>query len=124
MTLSDAIANRKGQRATTANRIRQERAELRIDEIVSVSSIDGDYRAVDCIGDLLIQRQFQSLYALVDTEQEKAAVAAAFAVWVRTERAEEQTVTGSVAESVELLKANNRVWIDGAAVPPDSDGAA
>lgn len=95
-----------------------------MDEIVSVAGISDDYDRADRAGDVQIESCFQQLYQLVNTDEERAAVADAFAIWQRTERAEEAVLTGSVDESVTLLKTNNPYWIDGAAVPADSDGAA
>jgi hypothetical protein len=112
------------ERATAPNRQRQLRAEMRLDEIVKVAGIADDYETIDRRGDLEMEKRFATLYHLVDSEAEKEAVAAAFAAWMRTERAEERHVSGAVEGSVTTLKRNNPVWIDGAAVPSGSDGAA
>ena len=117
MTLSEAIRQRQAQRSTRAHRDRQDQAERRADEIASVLEIRTDYTRVDRDGDLAIEARFQALYQLVDTEAEKEAVASAFAVWIRTERAEDLAVGGSVVEAVELLKSNNPYWLGASEVP-------
>lgn len=105
-------------------RINQHRAERRLDEIVKVAGIADDYGRVDRAGDIQVEVAFARCYQLVDTDEERAAIADAFAVWQRTEKAEDLAVTGSVDEAVDLLKTNNPIWLNGAAVPGDSDGAA
>ena len=105
------------------NVIRQERAERRMDEIVSVASIATDYEAIDRSGDLEIEARFIELYQLVDSPAEKDAVARAFAVHQKAERAEDIAVRGSVDESVDLLREGNDYWL-GAYCPDGSDGAA
>ncbi len=111
MTLSEAIRDRQAQRATRENRARQTAAEVRVDEIGAVSDIGTDYTAVDRAGDLEIETHFQKLYALVDSEAERDAVAAAYAVWMRTERAEDLAVGGSVDAAIRLLRSNNPFWL-------------
>jgi hypothetical protein len=107
--------------ATKRNRQRQQRAEKRLDEIVSVASIADDYALADRRGDLEIEARFTELYNLVDSEAEKEAVARAFAVHQRTEQNEERVVVGSVGESVDLLKSNNGLWLHDGCGP---DGTA
>lgn len=111
-------------RANRANRATQHRAERRLDEIVKVAGIADDYQTVDRAGDLAIEKHFAALYQLVDTQEEREAVAAAFATWQACERREEYALRGSVDDSVTLLKSNNPFWINGSATPDDSDGAA
>jgi hypothetical protein len=120
MVLSTAIHAAAGR----INRERQTRAELRLEELLKVEGIADEYEAIDRQGDLQMERRFATLYALVDSEAEKEAVAAAFATWMRTERDEEAVLRGSVGGAMTFLKDNNHVWIDGAAVPADCDGAA
>lgn len=110
MALHRAIEARR-QTATRANRDRQDLAERRTDEIASVAEIESDYAKVDRAGDLAIEAHFATLYQLVDSEEEKRAVAAAYAVWCRSERAEDAAVGGSVTEAVELLRNNNPLWL-------------
>jgi hypothetical protein len=82
-----------------------------MDEIVSVAAIATDYAAVDRAGDLEIEAAFQRLYQLVDSEEEKDAVARAYAVHQRAERREDLAVRGSVDESVNTLRTNNDFWL-------------
>ena len=123
MALNQAIEQARRQTATRANRQRQQRAEVRMDEIVSVAAIAPAYEQADRAGDLTIQDHFQSLYHLVDSEEEREAVARAFAVWQKCEQAEERALRGSVDESVDLLRTNNDFWL-GAYVPENDGGAA
>lgn len=116
------IQERTRQTATKRNRARQERAEKRMDEIVQVASIATDYESVDRVGDLEIEDHFKKLYALVDTEDEKQAVARAYAVHMAAERREDVAVRSSVDESVATLKHNNPFWLG--AFVPDGDGDA
>lgn len=111
MTLSETIRARQAHRATRENRAAQAAAEVRIDEIGAVSDVAADYAIVDRAGDVQIETHFQKLYALVDSEAEREAVAAAYAVWMRTERAEDLAVSGSVEQAVNLLRSNNPFWL-------------
>ena len=122
MTLLARTTARRRMTATIENRARVERVERRADEIAIVAEVETDYQRADRAGDLQIEGHFQALYQLVDTEAEKEAVARAFAVWQRTERAEEQVVSGSVDEAVTLLKEQNGYWLG--AFVPDGDGGA
>jgi hypothetical protein len=97
--------------ATRATRRNQRRAEVRLDEIVAVTSIGTTYEAVDRAGDLEIETHFRRLYELVDSEDEKEAVARAFAVHMAAERREDFAVRGSVDEASATLKANNPFWL-------------
>jgi inosine/xanthosine triphosphate pyrophosphatase family protein len=110
--------------ATRATRRNQRRAEVRMDEIMAVASIGTTYESVDRAGDLEIEGHFRRLYELVDSEDEREAVARAFAVHMAAERREDFAVRGSVDEASATMKANNGFWLDGAFVPGDSDGAA
>ena len=116
MTIAQRISNRQRRVATRL-------AETRLDEIVSVAGIADEYGKADRAGDLEIETHFARLYQLVDSEAEKDAVVAAYRVWARSEQVEDLAVTGSVDESVSLLKRNNDLWL-GAFVPDGSDGAA
>jgi hypothetical protein len=107
MALSTAIR----QTATRLNRERQHKAEVRADEIVLVRDIEDDYRKVDREGDLAIESHFQRLYALADDEEERTAVVLAFCEWQKREAMEDAIVTGSVAEAVDFLKANNELFL-------------
>lgn len=94
-----------------------------MDEIVVVASIATNYEAVDRAGDLEIEDHFRRLFQLVDSEDEKQAVARAYAVHMAAERREDVAVRGSVDASVDLLRDNNDFWL-GAFVPADDGGAA
>lgn len=122
MTLSETIAQRQEHRRRRGDRLEQMRAERRMDEIVSVASVATTYESVDRAGDLEIEDRFKELYNLVDSEEEKQAVARAFAVHQRAERAEDLAVRGSVDEAVDLLRSNNDFWLG--SFVPDGDGGA
>lgn len=122
--LSIAIEQARRQTATRANRERQRRAELRLEEIVKVAGIADGYARGDRDGNLLIEQTFAKLYQAVDSPMEREAVVQAFMVWQADERHESSMVRALADDSVAFLKRNNPVWIDGAAVPADSDGAA
>jgi hypothetical protein len=117
MTLTERIQISQA----TANRLRQRKAERRLDEIVKVADIADDYGSVDRRGDLAIETHFGRLYQLVSSAEEKQAVAAAYVTWQKCEQAEDEAVIGSVGESVYLLKANNDFWLDDGCGP---DGRA
>lgn len=119
-----ALATAIRETATRANRQRQRRAEARLDEIVKVAGIADDYATVDRRGDLEIEKHFAALYQLVDSDAEREAVARAFATWQKCEQAEESALTGSVDDSVALLKRNNDLFIDGCYTPTGSGRSA
>lgn len=111
MTLSEAISQRQASRTARIRRGQQTAAELRVDEIGSVTDIERDYHAVDRAGDLAIESKFSELYQLVDGEAEKAAVARAFQVWQQSEKQEDFAVTGAVDEAATVLRNNNDFWL-------------
>lgn len=115
--LSIAIADAQKRKRSD----RQRRAETRLDEIVSVGAIGTDYQTEDRRGDLEVESRFLELYQLVDSKEEKDAVARAFAVWTRSEKAEERVVMASVGGSVNLLRENNNLWLHDGCGP---DGSA
>lgn len=137
MTLTTRIEQaRRGTRptATRANRDRQRRAELRLEEIVKTAGIPDAYERVGRSGDLAVETAFATAYQLVNTERERDAVLRAFMVWEDDERGERAAVRALTGDVVADLKLHNRAWIDGtpipdewlngAAVPANSDGAA
>lgn len=126
MALSVAIeqARRQARRPTRENRERQNRAELRLEEIIKTSGIADDYAAIDRRGDLDIETHFARLYQQAPDEKFRVLVTRAFVAWQRDEKAEEETVYGSVGSAVQFLKDNNDVWLNGARVPAGSDGVA
>ena len=124
MALNQAIEQARRQTATRANRDRQARAELRFSELVSVADIATHYEKVDRAGDLAVESAFVKVYQLVDTEPEREAIKDAYLVWARSEKDEERVLRGAVDNTFDFMKGHNPVWLDGAAVPADSDGAA
>lgn len=99
MTLLARTTARRRRGMAIENVIRSECAERRVDEIGAVTDIERDYHAVDRAGDLAIESKFSELYQLVDTEDEKRAVATAFSIWQRSERQEDVAVTGAVGDA-------------------------
>lgn len=124
MTLTVAIAEARRRHATRENREAQKRAELRLEEQIKVAGIADAYDVVDRAHDAEIRRAFATVYHLVDSDEEKAAVSNAFAVWMRHDGRKDRVTRESVGETGRFMRRNNPVWIDGAAVPPNSDGAA
>ena len=97
--------------ATRIARFRVEREEVRFQEIGLVKDVESEYIKVDRAGDLAIESHFQKLYALADDEEERTAVVLAFCEWQKREALEEKAVTGTVAEAVDFLKANNELFL-------------
>ena len=124
MVLTTAIEQARRQTATRANRERQNRAELRLTEIIKVAGIADDFERADRKGDLRIESAFAALYQASKSENLRELVVDAFVAWQQDEAAEEAAVRGGVNGAVLQLKANNPVWLNGAAVPADSDAVA
>lgn len=124
MALSRSIDEARRQRASRENREAQNRAELRLSEIVKTAGIADDYMKLDRSGDLDIETHFGRLFHAAPNEEMRTLVIRAFTAWQRDEAAEEQAVMGSVGGAVQFLKTNNDVWLNGAAVPVGSDGVA
>lgn len=119
MALTQAIEQARRQTATAANRGRQHRAELRLEEIIKVAGIADQYEATDRVGDLRIETAFARIYQSTADEHVRELVTAAFMAWQDDERTEERVVRGQVDESVALLKVNNPAFINGAFTPDD-----
>lgn len=124
MALAVAIAEARHQRATTANRQAQLRAELRLEELIKIEGIADEYGRVDRMGDLNIERHFALIYSMAESPRMRDLIAKTYALWMADEKAEEMAVRSSVDEAGIFMRRNNAVWINGASVPPDSDGAA
>lgn len=107
-----------------AGRIRQALAEHRLDEIVAVASISGDYTKIDKPGDAEIIKAFTAVYRLMDDDEERQAVVDAFNTWRRIDARKDAHVHGSTDDAVTLMKDNNPIWLNGAATPDGSDGVA
>lgn len=122
--LSIAIAEAQKKRATRENRELQLRAELRLEELIKVGGIADHYERVNRRGNLEVETAFARVLHLVDTEAEKRAVVAAYMAWEKDERLEQRTVRGETDNALVAMKGNNPIWLDGAAVPTGSDGAA
>lgn len=124
MALSRSIDEARRNRATRENRESQHRAELRLSEIVKTAGIADDYMAIDRQGDLDMESHFARLYQASPTEEMRVLVTRAFVAWQKDERAEEEAVYQTVGGTVQFLKDNNNVWLNGAAVPVGADGVA
>ena len=124
MALSNHLMEARRQTATRENRERQNRAELRLTEIIKVAGIADDFERADRQGDLRIETAFAALYQSSPTEHLRSLVVNAFVEWLQDERNEERAVRAGVDGSVHLLKINNDVWLNGAAVPADCDVVA
>jgi hypothetical protein len=124
LALSIAIDKARRQTATRANRDRQLRAEMCLEQVVKVAGIPDEFSARGRASDLAVEKAFATAYQLMDSEEERAAVVQAFMVWQSDERHESRIVRDLSDESVALLKSNHPLFIDGAFTPSDSDGAA
>lgn len=124
MALTRSIEEARRNRATRENREAQNRAELRLSEIVKTAGIADQYATVDRDGDLNIETHFARLFQESPTEHFRDLVTRAFMAWQRDEKAEEEKVYGAVGGTVQFLKDNNDVWLNGASVPVGSDGVA
>ena len=124
MALSAAINEARRQTATRENRQNQLRAERRITEIIKVAGIADEYDKVDRKGDLRIETAFARLYNAADSDLLRDLVVKTFMAWQVDERDEERTVKAHTEGAVVYLKEGNPIWLDGAAVPAGSDGAA
>ena len=105
--LSIAIQESAGR----LSRQRQRRAELRLDEIVSVAGIADQYAAADRAGDLDVEAHFGRLWRAAETEEMRTLIVQAFAAWTKDEQIEELAVRDAVGDSVALLKTNNDTWL-------------
>lgn len=110
--------------SATDRRKRQIRAELRIEEIVAVAGIADEYDKVDRPADQATVNAFRKVWSLVDSDEERAAVAEAFAVWKRHDLRRDMSVRGETDEAVVLLKSHNPIFVEGCYVPDGSDGVA
>lgn len=124
MALAKHLEQARRQTATAENRLRQHRAELRLEEIVKVAGIADDYDHADRIGDLNVETAFARIYQMAESEPMREAIVQAFVAWQNDERAEESIVHGGVDSSVSMLKRHNPAFIEGAFVPEDSDYVA
>ena len=122
--LSIAIAEAQKQRASRDNRQRQLRAELRLEELIKVGGIADHYEQVNRKGNLEVETAFARVMHLVDTEDEKRAVVAAYMAWLKDEKLEQRTVRDDTDDALLAMKGNNPTFIDGAYVPGGSKGAA
>lgn len=124
MALNRAITTARRQTATTANRQRQQRAELRLEEIVKVAGIADEYEAADRRGDLAIESAFAAIYQNAHSEELRELVVRAFMAWQSDEAAEEAAVRGGVDGAVTMLKRHNPTFIEGVFTPAGSDVVA
>lgn len=102
MTLLD----RTRQTASRANRLRQQRAERRMDEIVVVAEVHAKYEKADRDGDLRVESLIQKVHDLADDKEERKAAAQLLAAWWRSEKDE-----GAVRQAVVVLRDNNGFWL-------------
>lgn len=95
MSLTQAIAERQGARATRANRRHQELVELRMDEQILIEQYRphfADWSKADRHGDIRIETAFKRLYDVLDNEEQRDLLVQCYAHWVEDERAEERIV--------------------------------
>lgn len=118
------IVRRIRQTTNREDREAQRRAELRLEELIKVDGIADEYERVDRMGDLNIERHFALIYSMAHSDRMRELIAQTYAMWMADEKAEERAVRSKVEDAGTFMRLNNSVWIDGAAVPSGSDGAA
>src|SRR5688500_10023543 len=124
MALTRSIEAARRQTATRANRERQLRAEMCLEQVVKVAGIPDEFSARGRASDLAVEKAFATAYQLMDSEEERAAVVQAFMVWQSDERHESRIVRDLSDESVALLKSNHPLFIDGTYKPEGSGRSA
>lgn len=105
------LLERTRQTASRANRLRQQRAERRMDEIVVVAEVHAKYEKADRDGDLRVESLIQKVHDLADDEEEREAAAQLLAAWWASERQEGIAVEGAVRDAVDHLRRNNGFWL-------------
>lgn len=111
MTLRATIQERRRRGMAVENVERTMRVERRADEIATVAEVETDYQRVDRAGDLQMESWFQRHYAAQTSNDGRTEVAEGFAIWQRTERAEDHVIGGSVDGALNTLRANNPFWL-------------
>lgn len=120
MAISRAIASA----ASRTNRERQYRAEMCLEQVVKAAGIPDEFDKRGRASNLVVEKAFATAYQLVDSEEERDAVVQAFMVWQSDEKHETRIVRDLSDETVDLLKSNHPLFIDGQYCPPGSDSAA
>lgn len=125
MALTQAI-----QRAHRDSRLRQIRAELRMDEqlrIEHAGDLIAGYVDTDKKADERFIRAARHLHKLLDTDEQRNALYILIAEWERDERDEERIV-GQQGEHNDTMLALHKkatpMFVDGAWTPGGEDGAA
>lgn len=121
MTIAARATARRRRGMAAENVIRQHRAEVRMDELTVVHDVRVQYEKVDRSSDLRMESHFQAMWALADDEEERDAIARAFAEWGKGEQLEGMAVEQAVSIAIETLKRNNPLWLHDGCGP---DGAA
>lgn len=112
MTITRTIQSARRQTATLANRLRQRKAEQRLEELVKIAGIPDEYERRGRSSDLAVETAFATCYQLVNTEDERAAVVRAFQLWQRDEKHEKGIVRDLTDESVQFLKDGNDLFLN------------
>lgn len=122
MALHKAIEQARRQTATRANRVRQMKAELRLEEIVKVAGISDQYDRIDRAGDLNIETAFARIFQMAETKAMRDAIVDCFVAWQADEKAEEAIVHGETQGAVSLMKFDNPLFIEDQPIPFPSAG--
>lgn len=125
MTLTTRLAN-----GARFNRMRQTRAEARMDEQMLVAEardqVDG-FIAHDAVSDTTFESAIRRLYAMLDTEEQRQQAAKVYAVWKQAE-IQDDVILADHAQHIDrtrvVLFQNTPMFVDGAFTPAESDGAA
>ena len=124
MALSRRIEEARRASASRENRESQHRAELRLSEIVKTYGIADEYIRADAAEDTDMKVHFGRMYHAAPNEEMRVLISRAFAAWDKHDKKVDGLVNETVGAAVQLLKDNNIVWLNGAAVPVGSDGVA
>ena len=127
MALTQAIEQ---ARASRPNRLRQVRAEVRLDEQIRIEQA-GDliagYIDADSVGDQRFVAIARELHETLTTQEQRDALYRLVAEWTRDEEHEERTLS-RMGDHNQLMHAKHRqatpLFVDGSWIPGGSDGVA
>jgi len=117
--LTQKIVEARRLGATKEKRESFNRAQLRMDEMAKAIGIPERFERNDSKRNVAVETAFVTAYQLVDSQDEKDAVLAAYMLWESDEKGERS----DIREGVQVLNAdmarNNDVWIDNKPVPEE-----
>lgn len=127
-------------RNTARNRHRNGKAALRLDERLDLRrarTFLTAYKSIDADGDRSFSTEARRHYEAINDEAERQSFERVVAAWMKEDTALDQLMRGALDQSDYMIFAHHRntpvfvedmpipsEWLDGAAVPATSDGAA